>query len=102
MCECEHRSHFDTPGLHAYGVQRPTYPLATPYGTFRVCQECLGYGHMVLDIPPSPMVAPVSMPLPSPLTICPGCGWPLADGYVHGPIPLDCRGSDVVVPPGKG
>lgn len=98
MCECEHSSHFDTPGLHAYGVQRPTYPLVTPYGTFRVCQECLGYGHMALDIPPSPVVAPGKSPLPAPLTsaLCCACGAP-SHGLRCGNC-LDGDWSSVVAP----
>jgi hypothetical protein len=53
VCECEHASHFDHGGRHAYGARcalTETRVMETPHGPFIVCAECVRDGHPRVEI----------------------------------------------------
>jgi len=47
-CECEHKDHFDSP--RGYPCPNPAqHKVATDFGTFNVCDECLKKGHILYN-----------------------------------------------------
>lgn len=45
-CDCEHQSHFDRGGSHAYNANsKTTKTVVTDFGAFSACAECRSKGH---------------------------------------------------------